>query len=96
MIIICDKELPPECIGRTFIIRAVARDQENPCKGCALSYMGFRCQYECGNKRPPSFSKKINIKKVKDGDVVMDGDGNKYRVSQTSDFNMVLERCFSK
>ena len=95
MITVAEISTPPTCIGNSFIVRAIARDQSDPCKGCALHYMGFRCQCECENTLS-SCDKKRNVKKVKDGDMVLDRQGIPYRVCQISDFRMEFVPCFSK
>lgn len=95
MITVAEISAPPTCIGNSFIVRAIARDQSDPCKGCALHYMGFRCQCECENTLS-SCDMKRNIKKVKHGDVVCDRQGNTYLVYQPSDFRMEFVPCSSK
>ena len=95
MITVADISTPPTCVGNSFIVRAIARDQSDPCKGCALHYMGFRCQCECENTLS-SCDMKRNVKKVKDGDMVLDRQGIPYRVSQISDFRMEFVPCSSK
>ena len=83
----------PICDGTSFIVRAIARNQSDQCKGCAWRFKGFRCQYECGNTNLPC-DLKCNIKKVKDGDMVQDRQGNPYRVCQISDFQMEFKPYF--
>lgn len=83
MTTIYDIRLPPEYCGKSFRVGAVARDQSDTCKGCLLAHRGCLCGYDCLSYAALRDNHtQVQVKRVRDGEIVKDRDGNLYTAKQ--------------
>ena len=81
---------PPVCLGKSFIVTAIARNQSFPCGGCFYRPKMKVCTRPC---KPSWFTRPfVNFKRVRDGETVRDFAGNLYTVHQLSKTRMSLLR----
>lgn len=66
----------PFLVERSFVVKAVARNQSFPCGGCFYRPSRGTCLQQCD----PSWESRpfSNFKRVRDGETVVDEDGVKF------------------
>ena len=88
MTVLVDSTCCPECVGKTFIVAVIARNQSFPCGGCHYRKNAMTCSRPCN---PSWFNRPFtNFKRVKDGEIVKDTDGNLFMCHAKSKTTMAL------
>ena len=88
MTILADKSRCPVCVGKTFIVSSVARNQSFPCGGCYYRPMVGKCSRPCNSSwetRPFT-----NFKRVHDGEIVRNAEGKLFICHKSDVKTMVL------
>lgn len=80
----------PEFEGKIGYVIATKPRKEDNCSGCCLKHRGINCGVRCQEREYVNKGVKCNFHEIKEGDIVVDTEGNRLIAVYDTKRNLIL------